>query len=89
MREQLLAGIGRRHAARGARDSRTPICSSKRRMAWLNPDVEMFNCFAARVKLRSSATVKNAESRLNSFCMIVYRQSTHSADCMLHGPPDC
>jgi hypothetical protein len=35
------------------------------------PDVEMFNSLAARVKLRSSATVKNAERTLNSSRMIV------------------
>ena len=39
-------------------------------MAWLRPDVEMFNRFAARVKLRSSATIRNAESTLSSSRMI-------------------
>jgi hypothetical protein len=69
--------------------NRTPICSSKRRMAWLSPDVEIFSCFAARVKLRSSATVRNAESTLNSSRMIVYCQSTRSVDCIPHGASDC
>jgi len=40
-------------------------------MAWLRPDVEMSNCFAARVKLRSSATTRNAESTLSSSRMTV------------------
>ena len=48
--------------------NRTPICSSSRRMAWLKPDVEMFNCFAARVKLRSSATARNADSSRRHHC---------------------
>jgi hypothetical protein len=40
-------------------------------MAWLRPDVEMLNFFAALVKLRSSATARKAERRVNSWRMIV------------------
>jgi hypothetical protein len=51
-------------------------------MAWLNPEVEMLSRFAARVKLRSSATVRNADRTLSSSRTIVHSQSTalaHSA----------
>ena len=60
--------------------SRTPICSSSRRIAWLSPEVETFSRFAARVKLRSSATARNAERTLSSSRTIVQSQSTALAD---------
>ena len=59
--------------------SRTPICSSNRRIAWLSPDVEMFRRFAALVKLRSSATARNADRTLSSSRRIVHSQSTDLA----------
>ena len=62
--------------------SRMPICSSRRRIAWLRPDVEMFNCFAARVKLRSSATARKAERTLSSSRMIVHSPSRILPDCI-------
>src|SRR5918993_5386402 len=55
--------------------SRTPICSSSRRIAWLSPEVEMFSCFAARVKLRSSATAINADKTLSSSRTIIRSSS--------------
>ena len=41
----------------------------------------MFRRFAARVKLRSSATAKNADKTLSSSRTIIYSQSTALADC--------
>jgi hypothetical protein len=61
--------------------SRTPICSSNFRIAWLTPDVDTFNRFAARVKLRSSATARNADRTLSSSRTIVYSHLTSLADC--------
>ena len=48
---------------------RTPSCSSRPRTAWLNADGETPSCFAARVKLRSSATVRNAARTLSSLAI--------------------
>jgi hypothetical protein len=43
--------------------------------------VERFRRFAARVKLRSSATAKNADKTLSSSRTIICSQSTALADC--------
>src|SRR5437867_182641 len=45
---------------------RTPIRSSSPRTAWLSAEVETPIRFAARVKLRSSATARNADKTLSS-----------------------
>ena len=45
---------------------RTPIRSSRPRTAWLSADGDTASRFAARVKLRSSATVRNAARTLSS-----------------------
>src|SRR5436190_433674 len=45
---------------------RTPIRSSSPRTAWLSAEVETPSRFAARVKLRSSATARNADKTLSS-----------------------
>jgi hypothetical protein len=39
-------------------------------MEWLRADCDMLSRAAARVKLRSSATIANAESSARSFLMI-------------------
>src|SRR5438552_376287 len=44
---------------------RTPICSSSR-IAWLRAEVDTPSRLAARVKLRSSATARNADRTLSS-----------------------
>src|SRR3989441_6081554 len=46
--------------------SRTPSCSSIPRIAWLRAEVDTPSRFAARVKLRSSATARNADRTLSS-----------------------
>ena len=52
---------------RVVRDSRrTPIRSSSPRTAWLSADRETPTRFAARVKLRSSATARKAASTFKS-----------------------
>jgi hypothetical protein len=48
----------------------TPNRFSKPRMEWLSADCEIPSRAAERVKLRSSATVANAESSPKSFLMI-------------------
>src|SRR5882762_3072846 len=45
---------------------RTPNRSSRPRIAWLSAEVDTPRRFAARVKLRSSATVRNADRTLSS-----------------------
>src|SRR5213594_722573 len=45
---------------------RTPNRSSSPRIAWLTAEVETPRRFAARVKLRSSATARNADRTLSS-----------------------
>jgi hypothetical protein len=45
---------------------RTPTRSSRPRIVWLNAEVDTSSRFAARVKLRSSATARNAERTLSS-----------------------
>src|SRR6266576_366667 len=45
---------------------RTPNRSSSPRIAWLSAEVDTPRRFAARVKLRSSATVRNADRTLSS-----------------------
>jgi hypothetical protein len=45
-------------------------------MAWLSPDVEMLSRFAARVKLRSTATVRNADRTLSSSRTTIHSPST-------------
>src|SRR5438445_5404457 len=45
---------------------RTPICSSSPRIAWLRAEVDTPSRLAARVKLRSSATARNADRTLSS-----------------------
>src|SRR5438093_2517370 len=45
---------------------RTPICSSSPRIAWLRAEGDTPSRFAARVKLRSSATARKAERTLSS-----------------------
>src|SRR2546422_6981047 len=45
---------------------RTPNRSSSPRIAWLTAEVDTPRRFAARVKLRSSATARNADRRLSS-----------------------
>jgi hypothetical protein len=49
---------------------RTPIASSNSRMAWLIAEGETPRRFAARVKLRSSATIRNAERAPRSILSI-------------------
>src|SRR5437879_1779141 len=44
--------------------SGTPKCSSNPLIAWLSAEVDTPSRFAARVKLRSSATVRNADKGL-------------------------
>src|SRR5439155_13054919 len=46
--------------------SGTPKCSSNPLIAWLSAEVDTPSRFAARVKLRSSATTSNADSTLSS-----------------------
>ncbi len=49
---------------------RTPSCSSRFRIVWLSVDAEMPSCFAARVKLRCSATTMKALNSPKCFpCM--------------------
>jgi hypothetical protein len=56
---------------RVVRDSnRTPISSSRSRIAWLTADGLMPSRFAAFVKLRSSATVRNVDNELRSSAAI-------------------
>src|SRR4051812_10559881 len=45
---------------------RTPRRSSRRRIAWLTAEVDTPRRFAARVKLRSSATARNASKTMRS-----------------------
>jgi hypothetical protein len=50
--------------------NRTPISSSTSRIAWLTADGVMPSRFAAFVKLRSSATVRNVNNELKSSAAI-------------------
>ena len=56
-------------------NSRTPISSSSARIAWLTADGETPSFFAARVKLRSSATVRNAVKDVKSTIHELYSQA--------------
>src|SRR5437762_11367856 len=69
---------------------RTPNRSSKPRIAWLTAEVDTPRRFAARVKLRSSATVRNADRTLSSSRTICEQYSQtlldYSGYTGAHGP---
>jgi hypothetical protein len=58
--EELLSCVGRSHAARGTRQQPDPHALFQAPMAWLRADGDTPRRFAARVKLRSSATATKA-----------------------------
>ena len=66
--QQPLAGFGRRDTARGAGQKPESSRSSRLRMVWLNAEGDTPSLAAARVKLRSRATVAKAARSLK-FCM--------------------
>src|SRR5207249_8263115 len=68
---------------------RTPNRSSNPRIAWLTAEVDTPRRFAARVKLRSSATVRNADrrseehtselqSRFDLVCRLLLEKTKHA-----------
>src|SRR5436190_15138796 len=74
---ELFSRVRRRDAARVRDSRRTPILSSSPPIAWLSAEVDTPSRFAARVKLRSSATVRKAERTPSSSRTILewYSQS--------------